>query len=155
MYFDDRFDPNLDNDVSVPDVSETETVSSVDTFIKKQRKNYEDMKAADEGYHKEKRFVNGQYKTIEFYSTAIISNALIRDAMFGSRQQHFHVGTSDELLFFKVAVCNRDKKSVNREPVVCFFDSPEQFEKHMGSSVSQETKKEWSEKNLKERLKRH
>jgi hypothetical protein len=64
MYYDDRFDPTLENDdfqlmqKSIEDACDTSSASSVNTFQKKQREYMDLLKSTDKNYHKITRVVN-------------------------------------------------------------------------------------------------
>uniref|UniRef100_A0A6C0JHI3 Uncharacterized protein n=1 Tax=viral metagenome TaxID=1070528 RepID=A0A6C0JHI3_9ZZZZ len=117
--------------------------SSVSTIRKKQRKQYEELKQIDKGYHKIKigdRFDKSQ---IELYSTGDAPGTLVRDAVTGSRYKEFRVGTLYEHLFYKAKLVCGVKST---ESVTFFFDSPEQFERVLKTTVSQLAKERWTNK---------
>jgi hypothetical protein len=64
----------------------------------------------------------------------------------------FHkVGSFDEDLYFKVVICTGENTKA-REPVVLFYNNPEQFERHHGVVISQEDKTRWYEKRKRQML---
>jgi len=134
---------------SVDDFSES--ASSVSNELdKKQRKMLEEIKKMDKGYHKVDRKIDNKKRSIEFYSTSIFPGSKIRGAIGGSYYHGFKVGSKDEDMFFKIAMSTGECKDNN----ICFFDTPEQFEKHMHCTVAQEDKEKWYTKFNLERLSR-
>jgi|688.fasta_scaffold166924_2 hypothetical protein len=69
-----------------------------------------------------------------------------------TKKNIFHkVGSFDEDLYYKVVVCTGENKKA-REPIVLFYNTPEQFERHHGIRVSQEDKNNWYEKKKRQML---
>lgn len=149
-YEDDRFHPNNDDDNSVEEYeynyvgndarSETTRGSAANSMHKKNRKMLEDMKSIDKGYHTVDILVNGVKKPVDYYSTPMTPGAIIRDATTGARNQNRFVGSMDECLFFKVGYSGIGCKEGS---LVLFYDSPEQYEKHMYTTVDAATKSKW------------
>jgi hypothetical protein len=117
---------------------------------RKQRKMLEDIKKMDKGYHKVYHIIDNKKKSIEFYSTSIFPGSKIRGAIGGAYYPGFKVGSRDEDLFFKIACSTGDCRDNN----ICFFDTPEQFENHMHTTVAQPIKEKWYEKFNNERMSR-
>ena len=134
---------------SIDDFSESGSSTS-NELGKKQRKMLEEIKKMDKGYHKVYRLIDNKKKSIEFYSTNIFPGSKIRGAIGGSYYSGFKVGSKDEDLFFKIAMSTGECKDNN----ICFFDTPEQFEKHMQCIVSQVDKEKWYKKFNDERMSR-
>jgi hypothetical protein len=61
------------------------------------------------------------------------------------------VGSFDEDLYFKVVICTGENKKAH-EPIVLFYNNPEQFERHHGIVISQEDKNRWYEKRKQQML---
>jgi hypothetical protein len=136
---------------------------SLDDVAKKRRKMLEDLKKMDSGYHKLYRFIDVEYedkhgksyvtkerKPIEIYSSSIFPRSKIRGAIGGAYYPSFKVGSSDENLFFKIAMATGECKDNN----IFFFDTPEQYEKHMNTTLEQPIKEKWYEKFNAERISR-
>lgn len=110
-----------------------------------------DIKSLDKGYHKVKRKLNkvcidGKYHKniiIEFYVSGDTGNK-IRNAITGYRSS-YKVGSADEDIFFKVKMVNGESK---KGYGCLFYDSPEQFEKHQFSILSQGVKERWYNKQI-------
>jgi hypothetical protein len=160
MYYDDPYDPTLENDYENareydPRGNEEHSCASstVDTYRKKTRKLIEDAKLEDKGYHKIVKQVGHKKLEIEAYSDPLIIGRSIRNAITGVRQTGYKMGSLDENLFFKVAYLAGGKSMKGANPTL-FYDSPEQYERHMHSIVSIETKEKWAEKFYKEQMKR-
>ena len=100
-------------------------------------------KPHDSGHHK---VVNkeGKNKTkIEAYSTSFIPGTMIRDAITGHRYSQYRVGSNREDLFFKVREVTGQ---FDKEPLLLYYDSPEQYERHMDHVVSNTIKQRWTDK---------
>tara|TARA_B110000881_G_C18577345_1_gene519453 strand:- start:38 stop:526 length:489 start_codon:yes stop_codon:yes gene_type:complete len=100
-------------------------------------------KPHDSGHHK---VVNkeGKNKTkIEAYSTSFIPGTMIRDAITGHRYSQYRVGSNHEDLFFKVREVTGQ---FGKEPLLLYYDSPEQYERHMDHAVSNTIKQRWTDK---------
>jgi hypothetical protein len=115
-----------------------------------------DIKSLDKGYHKVKRNLNkvcmdGKFHknvTIEFYVSGDTGNK-IRNAVTGYRSS-YKVGSDDEDSFFKVKMVNGECRKGSGS---LFYDSPEQFEKHQFSILSQGVKEDWYKKQIKNKSK--
>jgi len=158
MYYDDAFDPTLENDFDVPQFDETysiaNSVTTMNSNTKKYLKQLELLKMQDKDFRKIDRYFNGKKKSIELYATNSTPGTRIRDATSGSRINNAKVGCRDEDMFYKVAICTCEKGISPIDSNIFFFDSPEQYERITGSTVSQQDKSSWKEKRIKERVKR-
>jgi hypothetical protein len=156
MYYDDHLDPTLENDyddVSIGGGSIACSIPTIEpTYKKKSQKAYDDFAKLDKHYHIMKRFINNKVVNIGIYETPLMPGSIIRDAIYGSKQ-HYRVGGNDESLYFKVKF-STGEEGLGSESRNYFFDSPEQYEKHTGSVVPQESKEAWAKKNMEERIKR-
>jgi len=87
-------------------------------------------------------------KRIDGYYTVNIPGSPIRNAVLGSFEvdylgtTKFAVGSVWEDLFFKVTIT-----TVKGSPYTLFYDSPEQYERHMKSTLSEDVIKSWYEKH--------
>ena len=153
MYYDDPYDPTLENDYDPPNDDHSYASSTVDTYRKKTRKLIEDAKSEDKGYHKITKFVNFKKVEIEMYSDPLIIGRSIRNAITGVRQTGYKMGYFDEYLFFKVGYFAGGKGLKCASPTL-FYDSPEQYERHMHCTVSTKIKEQWAERFHKEQMKR-
>ena len=119
--------------------------SSLSTNRKRQRKNNDEMKKMDKGYHKLKCTINRKPTEIDIYSTNDMPGTKIRDAITGARYNEYGVGTRNEHLFFKVCFASGE---LGDNGGLVFFDSPEQYEKHFKGIyiVSQSIKNQWTNK---------
>lgn len=112
-----------------------------------------EVKNSDKYYEKyvlpvEKVLVNGEiYKsrrTIEKYGSGQVGSR-IRNAVTGSRTGYL-VGSVDEDLFFKVS--DTYGRNGRREPLMLFYDSPEQYENHTFNILDERVKDAWHKKML-------
>jgi len=123
-------------------ISDSTYASENHAFTKGRNKNSY-TKPHDSGHHK---VVNkeGKNKTkIEVYSTSFIPGTLIRDAITGQRYSQYRVGSNLEDLFFKVREVTGQ---FGKEPLLLYYDSPEQYERHMDHVVSNTIKQRWTDK---------
>lgn len=101
----------------------------------------EQIKKADKGYNKITRIVNGKKYVIKVYTTNDTPGTLIRDAITGDRNKWYKVGSLNEHQYFKVRWATGE---LNDYSSTLFFDSPEQYEKHMKIQLSPQLKKDWA-----------
>jgi hypothetical protein len=134
MYYDDLVDTNFNDE------------SSTEWRLRQKEQEYA-LKKLDKHYNKytipfHKRWTDGKYYksvNIENYGSAH-RGTLIRNAVTGLRYDIL-VGSKEESTLFKVT----DATGYNgrKDPLTLFYDSPEQYEKHNFTNVSQETKQKW------------
>jgi len=113
---------------------------SVSSHIKKQRKLREEYKRLDKSYLKIYRKINDKRTGIEVYKTPYTPDSRIRNACTGCFQ-NFRVGTTDEYMFYKVALATGE---TGQEPGHLYYDNPEQYERHLNALVPQEEKDSWT-----------
>ena len=157
QYEDDIFHPSnndFDDYQNVglsDDFSESMSFTTVNSNRKKSKKD--DLKNQDKGYHSIKIPYGRKEIEIEIYSTPITPGKPIRDAVTGSRMTKQLVGSRDEDFYFKVALATGQLKT--DEGHILFFDNPEQFERHMRTTVSQDIKQKWTDKCIAARLRKY
>ena len=139
---DDAMEMQYYNEQFGPDDARSETIT-VDSRKRKYRKMWDDAKAADKGYHKIKRKVNHKKVELEVYSSSTTPGRMIRDAITGQKYSQYRVGSINEYLFFKVHMGTGE---LGADAGHLFFDSPEQYERHMKTEVSQVIKEKWLRK---------
>jgi hypothetical protein len=81
---------------------------------------------------------------VQVYETNTTPHYKIRDAVSGVFWPKYKVGSYSEYLFFKVfwSVGENGRK----DPLVLFFNTPEEYERHMLVEVSPEIKSQWYER---------
>ena len=129
MYYNDRFDPQIDND-----------------FDKGAEKELELLKQTDRGYCKIYKNVvqqNGKSKRtkIEMYTSGDIGSN-IRDAETGVYYKGI-VGSADEDAFFKVGMSTGEFKSLNGNNSL-FYLSPEHYLSHQHIDISKNNLDSWN-----------
>ena len=77
---------------------------------------------------------------VEFFATRYSPGNRIRGAVSGGYEKA-RCGSIYESLYFKVT--HATGEFGNREPLVLFYDNPEQFERYWNMSVPQEQKDNW------------
>lgn len=160
MYEEEQYDnansePEIDMNagyIPLEEMSDARSVSSLDTVGKKQLMYYDMVKSVDKCYHKLKRNMNGNKVTIELYSTMCVPRTNIRNAASGS-YLNYRCGTSDEFLFYKVGISTTEK--CLGESSICFFDSPEQYERIMNTTIPSEEKEAWHLRFMNEQVRRN
>jgi hypothetical protein len=135
-------------------IDDDETISSYafsnKNDRKKQLKALEDIKRLDKGYNKVYRNKNGKQYGIEYYATALTPGRKIRNAINGAYTNCL-VGSYDEDLFFKLRLLT-DK--CDEDLTTLYYDSPEQYENHFNTVISDEIKEKWKAKYADEIYKR-
>lgn len=108
-------------------------------------KNYEKVTILFNNKWKDGKF----YKklTIEKFGSSL-NGSRIRNAVTGGKYPHM-VGSINEDLYFKVC----DTSGVRNDPLILYYDNPEQYENHFFTNIDQRIKEDWYEKNLHARTK--
>jgi hypothetical protein len=138
MYYDDLVDSAFNDE------------SSVDFKLRQKDATYA-LKKLDKNYEKytfpfKSTWTDGKYYkniTVENYGSNI--SGIIRNAVTGTKY-NIKVGSKDEALLFKVT--NATGFNKRKEPLILYYDSPEQYEKHYFIHVSDEIKQKWLESSL-------
>jgi hypothetical protein len=132
----DYFDPNYTDSFSLESNSE-----EFDPFyVNKADKNFEKYSVKvgkKEPNKKQKRVIVRNYGS-ELYG-------YVRNAADGSFY-NMRVGSREEEQLFKVIVS--DGRNGRRDPLLLYYDSPEQYESHHMTTVSQSTKDKWYKRHL-------
>lgn len=89
---------------------------------------------------------------IVMFETKSTTGRTIRNAVSGLRDVGYHAGTYDENLYFVVTHATGETGS--REPINLYYDSPEQWERHMNVVCPMDVKERWLEKRAAELDKR-
>lgn len=139
MYYEDLIDNNFNDESSAEfRLRQKETLSA----LKKLDKHYEKYNIpfndiwTDGKYHKK--------ITIESYGSDS-TGTFIRNAVTGIRYD-IKVGSKDEYILFKVT--NAIGRNQRKDPLILYYDSPEQYEKHHLANLSDTIKKKWVENAL-------
>jgi hypothetical protein len=103
---------------------------------------FDELKKADKGYYSWFKRVEGSRKPhkVEVYGSGDVGSR-IRDPITGDRYKNYFVGSKNEDLFFKVKMATGEFGG--RDGPTLFYSSPEEYEKHTKSFLSQETKDNW------------
>jgi hypothetical protein len=139
----DEFQPVYKQDEYELASESTEVSAPVSPARRKQRDFMEAYLLNDNFYHKMVRGGGPKDEKVGMYSTSTVPGALIRDAITGATNNQFRVGSVYEDLFFKVVFATGEFGS---QPKTAYFDSPEQYERHLNLSVSQPNKDRWTNK---------
>jgi hypothetical protein len=117
--------------------------SSTVASMSRRRKTKDSYESADKNLHKLVRNFRGKRVEISVYTSPVCPGACIRDAITGTRYKDYRVGSINEHQFYKVKIATGE---MGKDEGSCFFDSPEQYEKHMGTSVPIDDKNRWADK---------
>ena len=131
MYYEDSFHPNEENDVTAHQKKELNNIKSIDSGY---------------GYVFRKKFLpSGKIKKtrVDCYTSGD-AGTYIRNAETGNYYK-IKVGSKEEGLFFKVTLSTGELKTRNTSNLL-FYDSPEQYEKHIMHDLDDEIKYNWVEK---------
>jgi hypothetical protein len=137
MFYEDLVDDNFHDESSVAlKLKDKETISSlkqIDKYYEKYTFPFYDT------------WTDGKYYkniTTQNYGSGT-RGSLIRNAVSGLIYD-IRVGSLHEDMLFKVTKTTGKRK----EPLVLFYDSPEEYEKHYFTNVSDDIKKKWTERSL-------
>jgi hypothetical protein len=111
--------------------------STIFTDVKSKRNRMDNYLITDPGH----KVIGTKKDRLEYYAGSLLTGASIRNAVTGIREYNMKVGNwNAEAQFFKVRYLG--EYSTN-SPDVLYYDSPEQFERHMHCGVKQQTKQKW------------
>ena len=111
--------------------------STVYTDVKTKRNRKDNFLMSDPGH----KIIGSKKDRLEYYAGSVLPGASIRNAVTGIREYNMKVGNwNAEAQFFKVRYLG-DYSTNN--PDILYYDSPEQFERHMHCTVKQQTKQKW------------
>lgn len=142
----DPYDPEDDGEGDFQEVFQDynqDDDTTISSYKKKQRKLWNSLNSVDKDYRKAFRTIKGKKTEIGMYSTSSTPGTMIRDAIHGKKCAPFRVGSRDEDLFFKVKLSTGD---ISRNSDTFYFDSPEQYERHLMDTISQPIKEAWTNK---------
>ena len=101
---------------------------------------------SEPGHYLLYRNINGNRFNIEMYMTKNKPGTIIRNAVSGIREKNMRTGRKDEDAYFKVAYsigeCEQDRYGN------LFYNSPEEYERHFHTTVSQQIKEKWLNRNM-------
>lgn len=91
---------------------------------------------------------NGKLKKLLLFGSGD-TGTTIRNAVTGERYPGQKVGSKKEDLYFKARICTGE---FGTNPVTLFYDSAEQYEKHLGGAVAQVIKERVSSRQRMARI---
>jgi hypothetical protein len=128
--------------------------SSVDYKLRL-KQSADAVKKLDKYYEKYSVPFNKKWTDGKFYKRVTIENygsgslgSLVRNAVTGDKY-NIVVGSADEDLLFKVIEASG--RNGRKEPLMLYYDSPEQYENHQFVVISEDIKQKWSQKSLQAR----
>ncbi len=128
-----------EDEIDMDDLTEV-SISSHGSSISMKTKHKNKSKKADKGYEKKIKIIKDKKILIDTYHTSTTSGAQIRHAATGYILTDVLVGSLGESLYFKVTDCS------SKEPRSLFYDSPEEYERHMFTILSTDIKHKWTDK---------
>jgi len=154
MYAEEYLPDDANDYFDASDVSIEET-SSIDTEIRDRRKMNELYKRMDKDYYSFKRNVVSEdgirSEKVQVYSSPLLTNGFIRNAVTGIRMEHRVGSKYDDLYFRAMDVDPKNHTPLNSDPRKLFYDNPEQCERHLQVTIPKNVKETWLEKNLRAR----
>lgn len=137
--------------IHTPDLSiydDDDDSMSLDSHIKDQRKRAEITKILDKDYYKVYKSIDGKMGKVECYSTPVLNNKRIRDAITGARLEHRSGSKYEDLYFILVDATGNGHTESNRDPRKLYFQSPESCERHMMISIPPNVREAWNQKYI-------
>jgi uncharacterized protein YbcI len=135
-----------DEDMYLPTSDENELVSNKTKTSKTMKQIVSEMYLENKkGYHKIIKNIRGKKVVVELFASGA-RGTTIQNAVSGDRYNGHLVGSKDEEFYYKVNVCTGE--ITGREMCTLFYDSPEQYEKHMMVSVNSVSKELWHKKQI-------
>lgn len=128
---------------------DTDTIFTNNTYMNKA--NIQNM-SIHKNFHLVKRKI-GKIKKVEigYFTTSYIPESKIVNAVTGHRYRDedakckYVVGSIHEDLLFKARISTGE---TGPEPVILFYDSPEEFERHQHIMLRQSIKEAWLNKKM-------
>ena len=132
------------------DNKSSEDSSSIFVSKKKRKQN----NTNENGSYTFTRTINDVRLKIPCFATKSTMGTKIKSATLGTYYENMYVGKNDENMFFKVRVINGETgKSVFGNDL--YYDSPEEYERHLFVKVSPSIKEKWMKKYRLEKSKRN
>ena len=131
IYDDDRFHPTINNDIDT--ITDKKLNNDVNNGYNKVIKTYIDTCGKKQKY------------VLEYYSSYKLNGPII-NAVTGIKYLNLKNGTKSEDLFFKISINTGENNSINK---ILFYDTPEQYEVHQHTKLSNKTITQWYEKQKK------
>ncbi len=136
-----------------------ETVVNADIIssmrFEQSKKQLREAEAKNNNYEKYTLNFNNVGKDGKYYKHIVIENygtgqlgSRIINAVTGQKYPYM-VGSKDEDLLFKIA--DASGRNCRNSTLMLYYDTPEQYENHHFTTVSQAIKEKWYEKNLEAR----
>jgi len=139
MYYDDLVETAVNDESSLE-------------FRLRQKKSEDFFKKLDKNYETYTIPFNDNWIDGKYYKSITINNygsgsnrTRVRNAVTGA-YYNVMVGSTDEDLFFKVI--DSMGRFRRKEPLILYYDSPEQYENHHFVSVSNKVKAKWYKRSL-------
>lgn len=126
------FDMDLESLTCISESTHTSTSS-----LKTKHKNK--TKKQDKGYDKKIKIINDKKIVIDMYHSSDTPGAIIRHAITGFLM-NARVGSINENLYFKV------RDNTGKDFRTFYYDSPEEYERHMFTTLSTDIKSRWTDK---------
>lgn len=132
IFQENDYEPDMDDLTEV-----SESTKDSDVSLKTKYKNK--AKKQDKGYEKKVKIVKDKKIVIDTYHSNETPGSIIRHAVTGF-WLNARVGSIQEDLYFKV------RDNTGKDTRSLYYDSPEEYERHMFLSLTTEIKSRWTEK---------
>jgi len=120
------------------------TWTSEPNMTKKMKRELAEINKDDIHFFQVKRQVKSKsYEMVGIFGSGDIGSS-IRDAVTGIRNYAHKVGSASENLYFKTRICSGE---LGKDAPTLFFESPEQYERHMYAKLDNDAKMKWHLKN--------
>ena len=139
-YLGDEVVPEYDEEMSVT----VDDLSTLDSEIIEERRILKAYKKADSGYYSFRKNVNGESVKIEVYS--VLNDGRIRHAITGLKTP-YPIGCKQDNLFFTIvdsSMLTSRTNTIGRRKL--YYNSPEEYERHFYTTISQPIKQKWLER---------
>ena len=136
----ERKDLTQENDIDI-DLDDLTQVSesTKDTSMSLKTKYKNKAKKQDKGYEKKVKIIKDKKIIIDTYHSNDTPGSIIRHAVTGVWLSA-RVGSIEENLYFKV------RDNTGKDTRSLYYDSPEEYERHMFLTLSTDIKGKWTEK---------
>jgi hypothetical protein len=125
---------------------------NLSSFSNKKRKRTNNKN--ENGSYIFKRTYNGLHVKIQCFATKSTMGTKIKSATLGTYYDNMYVGKKDEDMLFKVRVVNGETGN-SAYGNDFYYDSPEEYERHLFVKLPQKIKDKWMEKYLVAKLVRN
>jgi hypothetical protein len=133
---------NFDESVDGINLNSFDDVSSFNSIRNKSNRRFKKNDVNNNDAKSGEHTIRRRGFVVQVFTTKMIPGARIRNAITGAYEEDSYVGRIDEYSFFKVKLSTGELGKMAPSTSL-FYDSPEQYERHMGVTVALEIKSKW------------